>query len=98
MKNKKYLLSSIFVISCLILISSTVVYIYIADRLDPKLLNYYASDKSDKSQTGVISKIKIKKMTFHQEDDDSWTISSGTIIYKILNQKGKGSLLDFTTN
>jgi len=44
------------------------------------------------------SKVFIRKMTLYQEADKSWTISGGTIIYKIMNQKGKGNLLDFTTN
>lgn len=44
------------------------------------------------------STINIKKMTMREESDHSWTITGGTITYKIMNQKGKGSLLDFTTD
>ncbi len=44
------------------------------------------------------TKIFIKKMTMTRQEDDSWKISDGIIKYKIMRQKGQGSLADFVTD
>ena len=41
------------------------------------------------------TKLKIKNLTMELQTDETWKITGGNVKYKILNQKGEGSILNF---
>jgi hypothetical protein len=58
----------------------------------------FRKGKNASGQTDKKTKINIKNMTFRKNPDSTWSVTGGTIKYKILNQKGQGNLTDFLWN